>query len=106
MAKRDQLSSEQINEELSRVEQELRQLTLDYVDTSKINDDLTKSIEQKELELLMKDKYLLELKSSNLAELEQLKWVGRTVVVFGMQCNSLIVSICFTTPHPHRNQKQ
>lgn len=75
MAKREQMNSEQMNEEFNRVEQELRQLTLDYNDTSKINDDLTKLIENKELELSGKDKFILELKNANIAELEQLKWV-------------------------------
>ncbi len=74
MAKREQLSSEQIQEELTRVEQELRQLTFDYNDNAKINDDLTKTIERKEAELAFKDQYVLELKNGNVAELEQLKW--------------------------------
>ena len=76
MAKREQMSSEQINEELSRVEQELRQLTLDHNDTSKINDDLTKTIELKEMELASKDQFVLDLRNGNLAEMEQLKWVS------------------------------
>lgn len=73
----NKLSNEQFLEEVNRIDQESKQLQLELSDCLQINDDLTKHIELREVELVTKDERLIRTREKNSAELEQLAAVSK-----------------------------